>query len=80
VTPRLDGAIDGAHFALAGNSSTPFADTQEATLDIDLDGLSLPRFAEYVPLPQTLKLVDGALATRLKLAFVTEKQVRARSP
>lgn len=75
VTPRLEGKIDGAHFALAGDSTTPFADTQEATLDIDLAGLSLPRLAEYVPLPHTLKLVDGALTTRLKLAFVTEKQV-----
>ncbi len=73
VTPRLEGTLDGAHFVLSGNSTTPFADTQEATLAIDLDGLALPRYAEYAPLPQELKLVDGALTTRLKLAFATEK-------
>ncbi len=72
VTPRLDGAIDGARFKLAGNSTTPFADTEEATLDLNLDALSLPRYAAYAPLPQGLKLTDGALTTRLKLAFVTE--------
>jgi uncharacterized protein involved in outer membrane biogenesis len=72
VTPRLDGAIDGARFKLAGNSTTPFATSEEATLDLNLDALSLPRYAAYAPLPQGLKLSDGALTTRLTLAFVTE--------
>ena len=30
-------------------------------------------YVQYVPLPQGLKLADGALTTRLKLAFVSEK-------
>ncbi len=75
VTPRLDGAIDGAKFKLAGNSTTPFADTREATLELNLDLLSLPRYAAYAPLPSGLKLTDGALTTRLTFAFVTENGV-----
>ncbi len=72
VTPRLDGAVDGTQFKLAGNLTTPFADIEEATLDLNLDALSLPRYAAYLPLPQGLKLADGTLTTRLTLAFVTE--------
>ena len=42
VTPRLEGAVDGARFALAGTSTTPFADTHEATLELNLDAFALP--------------------------------------
>lgn len=73
VTPRLDGSVDGSRFALTGTSTSPFADTQQATLELNLDGLRLPRYAEYVSLPGAMTVADGALTTRLKLAFVTEK-------
>ncbi len=72
VTPRFEGEVDGARFGLAGEATTPFADTEEATLALNLDSLPLARYAEYLPLPQGLKLKDGALTTRLSLAFVTD--------
>jgi uncharacterized protein involved in outer membrane biogenesis len=70
VTPRLQGAIDGTQFALKGASTSPFEDTQQATLQIDFDALQLPRYMEYAPLPSGLKLTEGALTTRLTLAFI----------
>jgi len=73
VTPKFEGAVDGTRFALAGNTSTPFADTQEATLDLDVDAIPLSRYVGYLQLPHRLKLVDATLTSRLKLAFVTEK-------
>ena len=73
VAPRIEGVIDGARFALAGTSASPFADRVEEALNIDLDALRLPEYVEYAPLPQGLKLGDGALTTRLKLTFVTDK-------
>ena len=73
VNPRLEGVVEGARFMLKGTTSTPFAERKEATLDIDLDALALMEIAQYVPLPHGLKLKDGALTTRLKLAFVSEK-------
>ena len=73
VNPRLEGVVEGAHFLLKGTTSTPFADHREATLDVDFDALALAEIAQYVPLPRGLKLKDGALTTRLKLAFVTDK-------
>jgi uncharacterized protein involved in outer membrane biogenesis len=72
VTPRFEGEVDGARFGLAGEATTPFADTEEATLALNLDSLPLARYVEYLPLPQGLKLKDGALTTRLSLAFVTD--------
>jgi uncharacterized protein involved in outer membrane biogenesis len=73
VTPRVGGSLDGTRFDLAANSSTPFAEREDATLDVDVDALPLTHYAEYVSLPHGLKLADGALTTRLKLAFITEK-------
>ena len=73
VTPHFEGAIDKARFALAGDTTTPFADTREATLELNLDALPLAQYVAYAPLPRGLRLDDGALTTRLTLAFVTEK-------
>ena len=73
VNPRFEGALDGTHFALMGTTSTPFADSKEASLEVDFDALLLPDLVAYAPLPQGLTLKDGALTTRLKLSFVSEK-------
>ena len=73
VNPRLEGVLEGARFMLKGTASTPFADRKEAALDVDFDALALTEIAQYVPLPQGLKLKDGALSTRLKLTFVSER-------
>ena len=75
VTPRFEGTFDGTRFAMRANATSPFADTREATLEWNLDALPLPKYAEYMALPGGIRLVDGALTTRLRLAFVTEKGV-----
>jgi len=73
VTPRLEGRIDGAPFRLAANSTSPFADVQQATLDWNVDALPLARYAGYLALPGGTKLANGALTMRLTLAFLTER-------
>ncbi len=73
VKPHLQGVVDGAPFALTGTSTSPFEQAQRATLDINLDALALPKYVGYAPLPNGLKLTDGALTTRLELAFTTWK-------
>ncbi|MGE5168947.1 MAG: DUF748 domain-containing protein, partial [Rudaea sp.] len=75
VKPKLQGAVDGTPFALKGDLSSPFGDTREATLDLDLEALPLQRYAEYVALPAKTKVTSGALTTHLKLAFVTDNGV-----
>ena len=78
VAPRLEGLFDEARFALNGTSTSPFADTQEATLALDFDALPLAQYAEYLSLPGGIKLTDGKLTTRLRLVFAMEKHL-ARS-
>lgn len=73
VKPQLRGTIDGAPFAFIGSSNSPFEEARRATLVIDVDALPLARYVDYAPLPNGLKLTDGALTTRLSLAFVSWK-------
>lgn len=78
VTPRLEGLFDQARFALNGTSTSPFANAQEAALELDFDALPLARYAEYAALPAGIKVIDGRLTTRLRLVFAMENHV-ARS-
>ena len=73
VTPHLDGTFDGTRFALSANTSSPFLDRREASLALDFDALPLARYADYLALPGGMTVTEGALTTRLSLAFVTEK-------
>ena len=69
VNPRAGGIFNGSHFALAG-TSIPFAEHREATLDIDLEALSLPPYVVYLPDKPRFDLVGGALTAKLKVVFV----------
>ena len=73
MTPKLARGGQRSAFALGGSASSPFVDVKEASLDVDLDALPLARYVEYVTLPLAAKVKDGALTTRLKIAFVTDK-------
>jgi hypothetical protein len=72
VTPRLEGAFNGSHFSLAGNT-VPFGEPREASLDVDLDALALPEYLAYLPTRPRVDLTGGALTTRLKVVFVDGK-------
>ena len=75
VTPKFEGAFDGTPFALQANTTSPFEDAKEATLEWNVDALPLAKYAACMALPAGIKLVDGALTTRMRLAFVTEQNV-----
>ncbi len=72
VTPHLEGAFDGSHFALAG-TTTPFAESHEAAIDIDIDALPLKEYVAYLPTKPRINVANGALTTRLKVVFVDGK-------
>ena len=69
VVPRLEAVVDGRPFNLHGQTQ-PFAEPPEASLDVDIDALPLPRFVAYLPWPKALQLSAGDLTTRIKLRFV----------
>jgi hypothetical protein len=69
VTPHLQGAFDGSHFSLDG-TTTPFAASHEAAIDIDVDALPLKSYVAYLPTKPRIDIADGTLTTRLKVVFV----------
>lgn len=75
VTPHVDGTVDGTRFQLGASATSPFLEKRDGTIDLDFDALPLARYAEYLPLPGAVRLRDGALTTRLRLAFVADKGV-----
>jgi uncharacterized protein involved in outer membrane biogenesis len=72
VTPHLEGAFDGSHFALGGQT-TPFAETHEASIDVDVDALPLKSYVAYLPTKSRIDVAGGTLTTRIKVVFVDGK-------
>jgi uncharacterized protein involved in outer membrane biogenesis len=72
VTPHLEGAFDGSHFALGG-TTTPFAENHEAAIDIDIDALPIKSYVAYLPTKPRIDVAGGTLTTRLKVVFVDGK-------
>ncbi len=69
VTPRFEGAVNGAHFELGGNT-IPFAERREAAIDIEFDALPLKDYVAYLPVKPRVELAGGAVTTHLKVVFV----------
>jgi uncharacterized protein involved in outer membrane biogenesis len=76
VEPKLEGTLNGTAFGLAGRA-TPFATERRAVLDIDVDGLPIVQYVEYLPVRLRVAVHDGKLTTRLKLHFA---QPQGRPP
>src|SRR5579875_181728 len=68
VRPMLSMDIDGSPFQVAGKSRL-FGAAMESTATLDLDGLELKRFANYVPATIPIKLADGRLSLDLTVKF-----------
>ena len=68
VAPHVSARVNGSAFSLAG-TTTPFAATRDASLDIDIDSLSLAQYLEYLPFKLRAKVVSGTLTSRAKLVF-----------
>jgi uncharacterized protein involved in outer membrane biogenesis len=68
VRPMLSMDIDGSPFQVAGKSR-PFGAAMESTATLNLDGLELKRFANYVPATIPIRLADGRLSLDLSVKF-----------
>ena len=69
VEPLLSATVNGTPLLFKGKAK-PFADTREAVLDLNLDGLDLTRFVDYLPLKPAFKLASAQLDTRLSASFL----------
>ena len=72
VKPEFSAVINGAPFHLDG-TSTPFKDSHESTLDIDIDKLEVNKYLEYSPVDLNFKVPSGQFHANLKASFRTSK-------
>ncbi|MEP7063233.1 MAG: DUF748 domain-containing protein [Betaproteobacteria bacterium] len=68
VVPHVTALVNGSPFNLSG-TTTPFARTRDASLDIDIDALSLSQYLAYLPVKLRARVPSGVLSSRAKLVF-----------
>ena len=71
IEPGLSGQINGAPFKLTGQSK-PFQVNRETRLALQLDGLDIPHYLAYVPLPSKVSLPSGKLSGQVDIVFREE--------
>ncbi|WP_420995660.1 DUF748 domain-containing protein [Cupriavidus sp. 30B13] len=70
--PSLSARINGSALALDG-TMLPFAASRETHLNLNLDGLDLPRYMAFAPALKDAEVKGGLLDTRLTLGFIQDK-------
>ncbi len=66
VDPHLSATVDGAALHVLAQAR-PFAPTREAAVDLDVDGLDLTRYDDYLPEPLPVQIASARLDLHLKL-------------
>jgi outer membrane protein OmpA-like peptidoglycan-associated protein len=75
VEPVLSARIDGTDMQLKGKG-LPFAAQPQASVHVDLEGVDLPRYLDYLPVPLPVDLSQGRLDAHLDAHY----QTRAKEP
>jgi len=68
VQPSFAAKVNGAGFHLKGET-LPFENSLRTHLAIDLDGLDVQRYVEYLPSPLPVKIDSGKLGAKLSIRF-----------
>ncbi|WP_200383621.1 DUF748 domain-containing protein [Rhodocyclus tenuis] len=68
VDPAFSAKLDGSPLALGGRSK-PFAQSRESELVVDIKGVDLTRYLDYVPVALPVKLQSAVLDSQIKLTF-----------
>ncbi len=71
--PLFSARVDGAPLQLTGKA-TPFAESREANLKLDVDAVDLTRYVGYLPLKPQFKLPSARLDLHLSVAFQRAKE------
>ncbi|HET9917935.1 MAG TPA: DUF748 domain-containing protein, partial [Candidatus Binatia bacterium] len=69
VKPEFAAVINGSPFKLVGDSTTPFRDTLESNLSIQLDKLEIAKYLEYAPVTLNFKVPSGQLNGKITASF-----------
>ena len=76
VEPLLQAKINGAPLRLAGKAR-PYAETREATVDLNLDDVDLTRYLEYLPFEPQFKMPSARLDIHVSANF---QQAKGHAP
>jgi uncharacterized protein involved in outer membrane biogenesis/acylphosphatase len=72
IQPYFNASVNGTNVLLSGNSK-PFHDSLETIIDLDIKGVDLPHYIEYVPFTMNFKLLSGMIDAKSKLVFIQYK-------
>ncbi|MBZ0157121.1 MAG: DUF748 domain-containing protein [Alphaproteobacteria bacterium] len=72
VEPRLEAVVNGNTLSLKGKTK-PFAGSRETTLAFKADGISIPSYLAYSPVPLKFKMPSGLLDMNIGISFVQHK-------
>jgi uncharacterized protein involved in outer membrane biogenesis len=73
VKPALSFVVNGAPVHLAGDATTPFKDSLDSTLSVDINDVEIPKYLEYSPVTLNFKIPSGELAGKITASFKTAK-------
>lgn len=76
TTPKLTARVNNTPLEFAGKSK-PFQDSLETIFDINLNGIDLPFYSAYLPVPTEFVVNSGTLDVDLTLRF---RQHKDRTP
>lgn len=68
VKPAFSAKVNGAPMHLTGRVK-PFSKDRESVIELEVAGLDLARYFEYVPLQQKIRLVSARLDANMEIAF-----------
>lgn len=73
VEPLLRAKVDGSPFEFKGKAR-PFAEPADAVLDLQLDGLDLTRYLDYLPVKPRARISGAKLDLKLEAHFRQDKE------
>jgi uncharacterized protein involved in outer membrane biogenesis len=72
VQPHFSAKINDTAYAIQGKTE-PFADSQETSIDININDLNIPYYLAYAPMKMNFKIPSAFLDTKTKLTFIRYK-------
>ncbi|MEJ2793506.1 DUF748 domain-containing protein [Iodobacter sp. LRB] len=73
ILPRVSGELNGTRFQLDAKSK-PFTSSKDTEFTFDFKNLNLQQYAQYVRLPNDIKLLSASLSGQISLHFDIEKE------
>ena len=73
VQPHFEATINGTRTVVEGRSK-PFHDSLETLFQIDLNGIDIPYYLEYLPKQIRMKILSGTLDLQASISYTQFKQ------